>query len=92
MVADPALVAMLTQRYGAFVDPLAEEDSLAKFAVWVPPQSRLGNQYNFPLQGSLEHYDAGAELRKLAGVDEDDVYHVYPNFGPPHHTTLAQGW
>lgn len=55
MVADANLIAMFTQRYGAFKDPLPEEDSLAKFAVWVPPQSRLGNQYNFPLQGSLEH-------------------------------------
>lgn len=55
MVADPNLIAMFTQRYGAFIDPLAEEDSLAQFATWVPPQSRLGNQYNFPLQGSLEH-------------------------------------
>jgi hypothetical protein len=55
MVADANLIAMFTQRYGAFIDPLPEEDSLARFATWVPPQSRLGNQYNFPLQGSLEH-------------------------------------
>jgi hypothetical protein len=55
MVADANLIAMFTQRYGAFIDPLPEEDSIASFATWVPPQSRLGNQYNFPLQGSLEH-------------------------------------
>lgn len=55
MVADANLIAMFTQRYGAFIDPLPEDDSIAKFATWVPPQSRLGNQYNFPLQGSLEH-------------------------------------
>lgn len=55
MVADPNLIAIFTNRYGAFIDPLPEEDSLARFATWVPPQSRLGNQFIFPLQGSLEH-------------------------------------
>jgi hypothetical protein len=46
---------MFTYRYGAFIDPMPEEDSIARFAVWVPPQSRLGNKFIFPLQGSLEH-------------------------------------
>src|SRR3990167_4107133 len=47
--------AMLTVRYGEFINPLPEVDTLAKDLPFVPPKSRNGRSYNFPVQLSLPH-------------------------------------
>jgi len=47
--------ALLKDRYGAFIDPLASEDTIAKFAKFVPPSSRNGRNYKFPVYLGLPH-------------------------------------
>jgi hypothetical protein len=43
------------QRYGAFVNPLPEENTLSEHARFVPAEQRSGKQFEFPVKVTHEH-------------------------------------
>jgi hypothetical protein len=56
-----AIEPLLKVRYGKFSNPLPSEDTIAKFAPFVPKESRDGRSFNFPvylgLPGGVTHDD-----------------------------------
>ena len=50
-----AIQPLLTVRYGEFMNPLPSVDTIAAFAPFVPPKSREGRSYNFPVRLGLPH-------------------------------------
>lgn len=47
--------ALYKRRYGPFIHPLANENTIADYAGFIPQNVRPGENYNFPVEMSLEH-------------------------------------
>jgi hypothetical protein len=52
---DSAMSPLMKVRYGKFINPLPEENTLSNFSTFVPKEQRPGKRFEFPIKVSHEH-------------------------------------